>query len=297
MKVAKPLTHHISNNFLLSKLALYAELTKPRLTMFVVLSAVFGALMAPDWSWFLLLKISFGGYLVTGCSNILNQILEIQTDKLMSRTEKRPLPSHRISTQEALILSAILGIIGLYTLFSIHSLSGWLGLLSMILYVLFYTPLKRISPLGVFIGAFPGAIPPMLGYISISNSFGLVPGLLFAVQFMWQFPHFWSIAWKCHEDYQKAGLKMLPLKGGKSVDNAFYIFLYTLFVIPVSYLVYHFKICGLSYLMTSIALGLYFSYHAWLLYKHKDDQKALRLMFTSFIYLPVIQVSMILDKL
>lgn len=284
---------------LIQRLKMYLELTKPRLTFLVIFSSVCGYYMATSQTRLdILLPLIVGGYLITGASNTFNQIIEKETDKLMLRTEKRPLPSERMSTIEALIFSFVLTFLGLFLLFYyVNPLSGWLGLLSMVLYVLVYTPMKKRSPLGVFVGAFPGAIPPMLGYISVSGSFGLEPGLLFAVQFIWQFPHFWAIAWKSHDDYERAGLKMLPLPGGKTNHNAFYVLLYTLFTLPIGYLVYHFEICGPWYLAMSIILGLFFSYKAYVFYKHKNDEKALNLMFSSFIYLPLIQLSMIFDKL
>ncbi len=284
---------------ILHKIKIYIELTKPRLSLLVVFSAICGYFMATyEIAWLKILYIGLGGYLVTGASNIFNQIIEKNTDALMKRTENRPIPTERISNIEAFIFATLIGLVGLSILFTLlNPLSGWLGLLSMFMYVLLYTPLKSKSSLSVFVGAFPGAIPPMLGYIGESGSFGLVPGLLFALQFIWQFPHFWAIAWKCHEDYSKAGLKMLPLHGGKTNHNAFYVFMYTLFILPMSYLIYHFQIAGTIYLFVSTGLGLYFILKAYQFYREKSDKKSLQLMFASFVYLPIVQIVMVLDKI
>lgn len=283
----------------LHHLKLYLELTKPRLSWLVVFSSVCGYFMATSSvQYTLLIPLALGGYLVTGASNTFNQVIEKRSDGLMTRTQKRPLPEDRISPTEALIFATVAALLGLGLIFYYLSpLSGWLSMLSLLLYVFLYTPLKKISPLSVFVGAFPGAFPPMIGYIAVNGHFGIVPGLLFAVQFMWQFPHFWAIAWKCYDDYEKAGLKMLPLSGGKNSDNAFYLLLYTLFTLPVGYLVYHFGVCGPIYLVVSSLLGLFFSYKAYLFFRYKSDQKALELMFSSFLYLPLIQLSMVFDKI
>ncbi len=265
----------------------------------VVFSAVMGYLFgATDVQWLPLTILSFGGYLVTASANVFNQLIEKNLDLLMKRTQNRPLPSERITMYEGFLVALITGSIGLLCLFYfLNPLSGWLGALSLAMYVLLYTPMKRISPLGVFIGAFPGAFPPMLGWVAATGEFGLVPGLLFVVQFMWQFPHFWAIAWKGHDDYERAGFKMLPLTEGKTQRNAFIILLYTVFTIPACWLLYYFNLCGNIYLLVSTLASVYFTYVAYQFYKDSTDKNALKLMFASFIYLPVVQIIMVLDKI
>jgi len=201
---------------LLVKIADYAAFFKMRLTSLVVFSAIFGYLIAAESvDWMSLIFLVLGGVLITGASNGFNQIIEKDLDKLMSRTNKRPLVTGRMSVIEAYWVASTAAFLGITILwFMLNPLSGVLGALALFLYVAVYTPLKQITPWAVFAGAFPGAIPPMLGYVAYSNSFGLEAGLLFALQFMWQFPHFWAIAWKADKDYAKAGFRLLPSKGG-----------------------------------------------------------------------------------
>ena len=188
-------------------------LSKIRLTTSVVFSAVAGYFIAADhFDLVLFTYLVLGGFLVVAASNGFNQILEKKYDLLMLRTVNRPLPQERMSVRQAFLLSLIMGLTGVFLLYRINFLSGFFGTLSIILYVFAYTPLKRVSPISVFVGAFPGAIPFMLGWVAVTNDFDIEPGILFAIQFIWQFPHFWAIAWVCNEDYQKAGFKMLPEK-------------------------------------------------------------------------------------
>ena len=214
-----------------------ATLFKLRLGFFVVLSAVLGWFMATEEIDLpTLLKIALGGYLLTGASNGLNQIIERRIDGLMQRTENRPLPTGRMSTGAAWAWSLLAAAIGLGSLFSLNPLSGWLGVAAIVSYAFIYTPLKGKTSLSVFVGAFPGALPPMIGYVAATGDFGIEPGTLFAVQFMWQFPHFWAIAWLAHDDYARAGYQLLPFRGGRTKESAFQIVLYTAFCIPASLL-------------------------------------------------------------
>lgn len=280
------------------KITDYLTLTKFRLNFFVVFSAVAGYLIAAD-SVFIsdIILLAVGGYLLTGASNGFNQIWEKDLDKLMSRTANRPLADGRMSVTEAFIVSSAILIIGLSILFiQFNFLAGVLGLLAWFSYVFIYTPLKRISPVSVFVGAFPGAIPPLLGYVAYADSFGLEAGILFAIQFVWQFPHFWAIAWKADADYKKAGFKMLP-SGEKNDTSAFLIFLYSLFMIPVGFLPYVFKFSGITSAIILTALAVLLILPAIRLYYTKSDKSALMVMFACFIYLPIALLTLYFDKI
>jgi protoheme IX farnesyltransferase len=238
------------------------------------------------------------GFLVTGSSNGFNQIIERDLDKLMNRTRMRPLITGKMSVNEAYYIASISGFLGLGILWiALNPLSGILGALALFLYVAVYTPLKQITPLAVFVGAFPGAIPPMLGYIAYSGEFGLEPGLLFAVQFMWQFPHFWAIAWKANDDYAKAGFRLLPSKGGKDLTSAFMILLYSLFMILVSILPTVFGFTSSTALTLTLFAGLLMLWPSIQLFQKKSDKAATKVMFASFIYVPIILVAWYIDKI
>ncbi len=277
------------------------QLSKFRLTSSVVFSAIAGYFIAADqFNVLIFIYLVFGGFLVVAASNGFNQILEKDYDKLMERTNDRPLPTERMSVSVAFWISFLMGLLGVILLYSINFLSGFFGSLSIILYVLIYTPLKRISSISVLVGAFPGAIPFMLGWVAAStNDFDIEPGLLFAVQFIWQFPHFWAIAWVCDNDYKKAGFKMLP--GKKDKSTAWKNVVYTFFLIPLSVLPV-FSITGdlqlsiIAAVLVSIA-GIWFFSKSVNLYKDLTDESAKKLMYASFIYLPTVQLVFILDKI
>ena len=270
-----------------------------RLATLVVFSAGVSYFMAADQiNWIKFLWLVIGGFLVTGASNGINQVIEKDLDKMMDRTKSRPIPAGDLSVSEAMILALIMGVAGISILwFALNPLSGLLGAMALIMYVGIYTPMKRISPFAVFVGAFPGAIPPMLGYVAETGEFGLIPGLLFVIQFIWQFPHFWAIAWKLYDDYAKAGFYLLPSPGGKDVSSAFQSFTYTLFLIPISLLPFYFGITGSISAVVILICGVYYAWKAFQLYKNLDDKSAVGLMFASFIYLPVVQIAMWLDKI
>jgi protoheme IX farnesyltransferase len=279
-----------------------AALFKVRLGFFVVTSAILGWFMAVeslDLKSFLLLTI--GGYLLTGASNGLNQVIEKRVDGLMQRTAERPLPSGRMEPWQAILYSVLAGIIGLGCLFTLNPLSGWLGVAALVSYAFIYTPLKSRSTLSVFVGAFPGALPPMIGYVAATGDFGIEPGTLFAVQFMWQFPHFWAIAWLAHDDYQKAGYHMLPFRAGRTQESAWQILMYTAFCIPASLLPWALPtgspMVGNIALSVAILCGIGFMIPAVKLYRTLDRKHARQLMFASFAYLPVVQIAYVLDKI
>jgi protoheme IX farnesyltransferase len=282
----------------------YIELLKPRLSATVIFSCLAGYLLATtiiDIN--LLVKLLVGGVALVGASNGLNQVYEVNVDSLMDRTKNRPLPTKRISIHAAFIFSLLLGFIGIFFLAMINFRCAFFGGLSSLIYVIGYTPLKTSTPLSGFIGAFPGAMPFMLGWVAVSNQFTLETGILFAIQFLWQFPHFWSIAWVRYEDYQKAGIQLLP-SGNQDHKSAFQIVFYTFWLLPVSIsplLLDYFSIYSqldLSLIGAIIVflIGTVFLFQAFQLLKTKQIVDAKKLMICSLIYLPVVQIIYIIDK-
>ena len=276
---------------------------KFRLSSTVVFSSIAGYILGsdnPDLKNIILL--STGGILITGCANAFNQILEKPYDKMMERTKKRPLPCDNLTLYESNIFATILLVLGVFFLYQVspggHE-SCLFALLSVLLYVLVYTPLKRISSISIFVGSFPGAIPILLGWVAATNDFGLAAGILFAIQFCWQFPHFISIAWVLEEDYKKAGFKMM-YGGEKGRYPATIALLTSILMTIISTLPYFLEINYLSLSLYSFiatfTLGLWFTIRALKLYIYVSDKYAKKLMLGSFIYLPLIQVIYILDK-
>jgi protoheme IX farnesyltransferase len=266
----------------------YIALLKLRLSSLVVMSAFFGFLLADgNLTSYTFLNLILGGVLITGSSNGFNQIIENKTDELMSRTLSRPLPCKVLSIPEALTFCIITGVLGLYLLASINFSSFILGLLAMVVYTIIYTPLKKMTPFAVFIGAIPGSIPPLLGYVAVSNDFGLEPGILFIVQFFWQFPHFWALAWKLDDDYKKAGFRLLP-SGDRDKKSAFQIMLYSAFLVPVSMLPWASEMTGVWSMWSAVFISLIMYYPAVKLYFTLDKKYATQLMFMSFLYLPIL---------
>ena len=276
-------------------------LIKYRLSFSVVLSSVASYLLAFDiFSAYTFILLIIGGFLVVGSSNGFNQIIERERDSLMSRTSNRPLPKGSMSIYQAIIICSILAVIGLFMLYTINFRTAFFGFVSMIIYLAVYTPLKPITPLSVFFGAIPGAIPFMLGWVAVTNKFSIETGILFMIQFFWQFPHFWAIGWVSHDDYKKAGFKMLPT-GKRDNGTAFQIVFYTIWMILVSILPYFsftgtFSI-GVPSLILILAAGIFMLTQALRLMKYKDNQNAIRLMYTSIFYLTFIQIIFVLDKL
>lgn len=285
----------------------YLLFTKFRLSALVILSALSGYLfsrfhftdMPPSsgltigWDIFYLMV---GGILVTAASNGSNQIWERQIDRLMNRTQKRPLPMGKMNITEGVIIVLVCLFVGTFMLYQLNLFSAILGFFAFISYVFIYTPMKRVSPWAVIVGAFPGAIPPMLGAIAYSGEFGALPGALFFVQFVWQLPHFWAIAWVSHDDYQRGGFYLLPSASGKSKTTAFRIAVSALFLIPFSLYPWLLDMVGTFSVMAASILGLLFFLSAYKLYITLEDKDAKRLMFASFIYLPLIQFVYVIDK-
>ena len=244
------------------------QLFKLRLSFLVVVSAVLSYWFAKKPASLDTLELIYlivGGFLITGSSNTINQIIEKDLDKKMARTQNRPLPQDAISKQTAWLVALISGVIGAFSLYQINFLSFALGVFALISYAFIYTPLKQKTPFAVFVGAFPGAIPPLLGWVAGSGEFGLAGGLLFTTQFIWQFPHFWAIAWVLHDDYRLGGFSLLPTKEGKGKTNAFQILMYTIYLLPISILPWLFNLTGLTSMIVCLLAGLpmlywYFQY-------------------------------------
>ncbi|MBT5438409.1 heme o synthase [Crocinitomicaceae bacterium] len=271
--------------------------TKFRLSFLVVLSALSGYLFAGGKDLQIIVFLLLGGAFVTAASNGANQIWEKDLDKLMNRTSNRPIPTGEMSVKSAYIIVICLLIIGTILLYLINLKSALLGFAGFVSYVFLYTPLKTRTPWAVFVGAFPGAIPPFLGAIAATNEFGFLPGILFFVQFTWQFPHFWAIAWVTHDDYQKAGFNLLPSANGKSKQSAFQIMLYSLALIPFSLTPWVFNWTGDVTFVIASLLGIFFFYYAYKLFLNLQDSDARKLMFASFVYLPIIQFTYVFDKI
>lgn len=278
----------------------FAEITKVRLSVSVVISSIAGYLLGADTvSISVLLLLGVGGYCMVGASNVFNQVIEKDLDSLMTRTKDRPVPSGRISVKMATFLGAVLAVLGLAILYAINPKTAMFGAVSIFLYVSLYTPLKTKTPLSVFVGAFPGAIPFMLGWVAATNNFGIEAGTLFMIQFFWQFPHFWAIGWFLYDDYAKADIYMLP-NGKRDKSTALQMVLYTLWtvlcsLIPVSGLTGDLKLTPIAGVLVGLA-GLWNLYYAFKMYKTRTEAMARKLMLISVSYITLIQLIYVLDK-
>jgi protoheme IX farnesyltransferase len=286
-----------SETIIYSKFHSYFKLTKFTLSALVVFSAVITYFtVAEEFEIQKIMALCIGGFLVTGAANGFNQIIEKDLDALMNRTKKRPLPTANLSKKEALIFCLTLGLIGVFLLaIFCNFLSGIIGFISILLYALIYTPLKRKTPFSVFIGAFPGALPTLIGAVAATDGFGQIHFfgvLLFFIQFFWQFPHFWAIAWVSHDDYQRAGFFMLPSKGGRDKGSRSQILIYTLALFPLSLTPYFFEQTGWISSTIVSTMGIVFIYQAFQLYKSGTIDDARKLMFGSFVYLPIVQLAL-----
>ena len=281
----------------------FLEITKARLAVSVVFSSIAGFMLGisniHSLDWMILLKLTIGGYCMVGASNAFNQVIEKELDALMDRTKNRPVPSKRMTPNAALTIAFLLTIIGIVLLYTINEKTAMFGAISIFIYTCVYTPLKTITPLAVFVGAFPGAIPFMLGWVAATGNFGIEAGTLFLIQFFWQFPHFWAIGWFLYEDYEKAGFFMLP-SGKKDNSTALQIILYTLWLIIASL----FPVFGYTgqFFITKITavgvllLGLWMLFYAVKLYQTRTAKSARTLMLVSVSYITLLQLVYILDK-
>ena len=278
----------------------FKEITKMRLSLSVVFSSVAGYFLGADTiSLKIVLLLALGGYFMVGASNAFNQIIEKDLDALMHRTRNRPVASGRMTVNTAFLIACVFTILGIGILYSINAQTAMFGAISIFLYTSVYTPLKTKTPLSVFVGAIPGAIPFMLGWVAATDNFGIEPGTLFALQFFWQFPHFWAIGWFLFEDYKRGGFFMLPT-GKQDKGTAVQTILYTVWTILVS-IVPVFGVTGqlkLSILAAIIvlSLGLVMLYYAIQLYKKMTEKAAKQLMLSSVLYITLIQIVYVIDK-
>lgn len=278
----------------------FKQLTKVGLSLSVMFSSVAGYLLAIDTiNYTILFLLIIGGYFMVGASNAFNQIIEKDTDALMKRTMNRPLPTGRMSVNTAMIIAVVFAVLGLGILYYINPKCAMFGAISIFLYTSAYTPLKAVTPLTVFVGAIPGAIPFMLGWVAATNNFSIEPGMLFLIQFFWQFPHFWAIGWLQFDEYKKAGFSMLPM-GRKDRSAIKQIILYTIVMMLVS-IIPVLKQTGTFWIYPATAviifsLGGLMLYYAIKLYKHQTDKIARQLMLSSVLYITLVQIIYVVDK-
>jgi protoheme IX farnesyltransferase len=289
----------------------FSKLIKLRLTFLVVFSASVTFLMGsrmqvargdiPGIAWGNWLILIVGGFLVTSAANCFNELIEKDLDKLMTRTKDRPMPSGTMTTGQGLVMGLVMGMLGTWLLGKLNLETGLLSVFSILLYAFAYTPMKRKSPIAVFVGAIPGALPPLIGYLAaLGRNTNFLPldyeiaVILFFVQFVWQFPHFWAIAWVLDDDYKKAGFRLLPTTK-RDKTSAFITLLSTIILIPVSLLPTFYGFGGYYVAVTSVLIGLYFAYTAFKLFMNRELESARKVMFASFIYLPLVQLALLFD--
>lgn len=280
-----------------AKAKAYIELVKLKLTLAVVFSGVFGYCLAVDSIiWWKLAVLIVASIAITGSANTINQIIEKESDKVMKRTASRPLPTGRLTVREAAAFAFILFGISCFLFIVVFNVrAAGLAVLSLLLYGFVYTPLKTRGQVAVWVGALPGAFPPMIGWVAATNHFGWEPGILFAIQFFWQFPHFWAIGWLAFDEYKKAGIQMMP-GDGKNTETAFRIMIYTLFLIPIGWLPYMLGMTGINSALVAMVGGILFLAQTFHLMRTCTDKAALQMMFGSLLYLPVVQIVYMIDK-
>jgi len=278
----------------------YAQLMKPNLSFMVVFSSVVGYLLAPQvqFAWKEVLVLFTGGMLVTNGANTINQIIERYSDRLMRRTRLRPLPDGRMQQSEAWVVAIVSGLAGV-ALLSVYFnvFAGLLSFLSLLLYAFAYTPLKKMSPVAVFVGAIPGALPPLIGWVAATGHAGVEGWVLFLIQFFWQFPHFWAIAWVGFEDYERAGIHMLPSREGRTRFTGLQCMFYSLVLIPLAVTPRMLGMSGNAGMLVCVVCGILYFLASAAFYRKNDQQSARRVMFASFIYLPVVLLALLLDKM
>jgi len=278
----------------------FKEITKARLAVSVVFSSLAGYFLgAEEVSINAILLLTFGGYCMVGASNAFNQVIEKDLDAKMHRTRNRPIPSGRMTVSTAMTIAVLMTIFGVVALYVLNPKTAMFGAISIFLYTCVYTPLKTKTPLSVFVGAFPGAIPFMLGWVAATNDFGIEPGTLFMIQFFWQFPHFWALGWMLDEDYKRGGFKMLPT-GKKDKGTAIQIIMYTIWMIVIS-IIPAFGITGRLQLSIPAAvlvflLGTVMLFFALKLFEKRDNKTAKKLMLASVSYITLMQIVFVIDK-
>ena len=286
---------------LISKLRDYSQLIKPSLSIMVVFSSLVSYLLAPkivQFDWSMMILFFAGGLLVTGSANAINQVVEKDTDAMMKRTAKRPIASGRMSETEGWAFAIVTGIAGIFILGSFFNwLCAGIALVSLFLYAFIYTPLKKVSAISVLMGAVPGALPCLIGWAAGDDKLSAGGWVLFLLQFMWQFPHFWAIAWVAHKDYTKAGFKLLPSDLGPTKYTAIQTIIWSLLLIPVGVLPYFIGMTGIVSLIIVAACNLLMVWQCVRLYRNMDVNSARRVMFSSYIYLAVVLLTLLADKL
>ena len=284
-----------------SKLRDYYLLIKFTLSITVVFSCIICYLLAPkvvEYDWGMIALLFIAGMLVTGSANAINQAVEKDTDSMMSRTSKRPVANGSMSVKEAYTFAVIAGILGVSMMWYYFNLSAALiSAFSLFLYAFIYTPLKKINSIAVLIGAFPGALPCLIGWVAGNDDFSAGGWVLFAMQFLWQFPHFWAIAWVAHTDYTKAGFKLLPADKGPTKFTAIQTIMYSVLMIPVGLLPYYFGLTGITSVWVVMACNLFMVLQSIRLYINMDVKSARRVMFSSYIYLPIVLLALLADKI
>lgn len=278
----------------------FKEITKAKLAVSVVFSSIAGYFLGTsEINIISIILLAIGGYCMVGASNAYNQIIEKDLDALMERTKNRPIPSGRMSVNTALLIAVVLTILGIGMLYVLNPKTAMFGAISIFLYTSIYTPLKTKTPLAVFVGAFPGAIPFMLGWVAATNEFGIEPGTLFMIQFFWQFPHFWALGWMLDEDYKRGGFKMLPT-GKKDKGTSLHIIMYTIWMMVIS-VIPVFGFTGSLQLSIPAAIliflmGFVMLLFAFRLYRKKDNASARSLMLASVSYITLMQLVYVADK-
>jgi len=280
-----------------SKIKDYVQLVKLRLTLMVVFSTGVGFIVGSSgaFQWLSFFILLFSGFLITGAANGINQIIERDLDKLMTRTQNRPIAQNRLSLVEAIIAVSAMSFLGVYLLgYYINGITALIGGLSLFIYAFIYTPLKQKTSLSVVVGAIAGAAPPVIGYTAAFGHIDNTAWLLFGIQFVWQLPHFWAIAWVLNDEYNKAGFFLLPSKKGRTKSSALITFISALFLLPVIY--YSYSLGVTNIIITSLMglASLHFIRQAYTLYKTRELKAARTLMFGSFYYLPIVQILLII---
>jgi len=288
------------NTSIFASMFSYWTLLKPRLSLLVVISTILSFVYATNEPLVFLQIVELGlyGFFITGSANLFNQVIEKDLDSKMNRTKLRPLPTEDLQERQASIFGMVLlliGILGIGFRFNIYA--SIISFISFALYVFIYTPLKTKSPLSVLIGAFPGALPVLVGCVAATGNFYPDYFLLFGIQFFWQFPHFWAIAWVLDEDYQRGGFKLLPFGREKDANSAYYIFIYTVALVLISLFPSFLHLTGVYYLFITFLLGIGFLIMTLIHMKQLTDVSAKRVMFYSFFYLPIVQLLLAIDKI
>jgi protoheme IX farnesyltransferase len=290
-----------SEGILINKLKDYSQLIKPSLSIMVVFSSVISYLLAPkvvEYDWKMIVLLFVAGLLVTGSANAINQVVEKDTDAMMKRTAKRPVAAGRMTTGEGWAFAIITGVVGVLMLGNFFNwLSAGIALFSLFLYAFIYTPLKKVSSISVLVGAVPGALPCLIGWTAGNDAISSGGWVLFLLQFMWQFPHFWAIAWIAYKDYAKAGFKLLPSELGPTKYTAIQTIIYSLLLIPVGVIPYFIGMSGSISLVIVAIANVFMVWRCVQLYRNMDVPSARRIMFSSYIYLPVVLLALLADKL